>query len=69
MLYIKLFLLFGAIGAIGGGYAYHQVTVSKLEAGIATTRSKQPHPQREPGAVGTCRQHSRSITQSSRRER
>ena len=35
MLYIKLFLLFGAIGAIGGAYSYHQVTVSKFEAGIA----------------------------------
>lgn len=35
MLYIKLFLIFGAIGAIGGGYSYHQVTVSKFETGIA----------------------------------
>ena len=33
--YVKMFLLFGAIGAIGGAYSYHQVTVSKFEAGIA----------------------------------
>lgn len=30
-MYLKLILLFVIIGALGGGYAYHQVTVSKLE--------------------------------------
>ena len=31
----KIYLIVAFIGAIGGGYAYHQVTVSKFEAGIA----------------------------------
>jgi chromosome segregation ATPase len=30
-MYLKLILIFAIISAIGGGYAYHQVTVSKLE--------------------------------------
>jgi len=30
-MYLKLILFFIIIGALGGGYAYHQVTVSKLE--------------------------------------
>lgn len=30
-MYIKLIMLVAVIGVIGGGYAYHQVTVSKLE--------------------------------------
>lgn len=31
----KIYLIVAFIGAIGGGYAHHQVTVSKFEAGIA----------------------------------
>jgi len=31
----KIYLIIVFVGAIGGGYAYHQVTVSKLETGIA----------------------------------
>jgi len=31
-MYFKLILFFAIIGVIGGGYAYHQVTVSNLEA-------------------------------------
>jgi len=30
-MYLKLIMLFAVISVIGGGYAYHQVTVSKLE--------------------------------------
>jgi len=30
-MYLKLIMIFAVIGVIGGGYAYHQVTVSKLE--------------------------------------
>jgi len=30
-MYLKLILFFAIISVIGGGYAYHQVTVSKLE--------------------------------------
>jgi hypothetical protein len=31
----KIYLIIAFIGAIAGGYSYHQVTVSKFEAGIA----------------------------------
>src|SRR5210317_1152969 len=31
----KIYLIVAFIGAIAGGYSYHQVTVSKFEAGIA----------------------------------
>jgi len=34
-MYFKLILFFAIIGVIGGGYAYHQVTVSNLEAAKA----------------------------------
>jgi len=30
-MYLKLIMVFAVISVIGGGYAYHQVTVSKLE--------------------------------------
>jgi len=32
MAYLKLILLFSLLAVLGGGYAYHQVTVSNLEA-------------------------------------
>lgn len=35
MMYIKLFLLFGAVSVIGGGYAYHTTTVAKFEAAVS----------------------------------
>jgi chromosome segregation ATPase len=31
----KIYLIVAFVGAIAGGYSYHQVTVSKFEAGIA----------------------------------
>jgi len=31
----KIYLIIAFVGAIAGGYSYHQVTVSKFEAGIA----------------------------------
>lgn len=34
-MYIKLFLLFGAVSVIGGGYAYHTTTVAKFEAAVS----------------------------------
>ncbi len=33
-MYLKLIMLVAVIGVIGGGYAYHQVTVSKLETAV-----------------------------------
>ena len=32
---LKIYLIVAFVGAIAGGYSYHQVTVSKFEAGIA----------------------------------
>lgn len=32
---LKIYLIIAFIGAIAGGYSYHQVTVSRFEAGIA----------------------------------
>ena len=69
MLYIKLFLLFGAIGAIGGGYAYHQVTVSKFEAGIAKLEANNRTLKENQVQLDIAINTAGSITQSSRRER
>ena len=33
-MYLKLIMIFAIISALGGGYAYHQVTVSKLENAV-----------------------------------
>jgi chromosome segregation ATPase len=33
-MYLKLIMLFAVISVIGGGYAYHQVTVSNLETQV-----------------------------------
>lgn len=38
-MYLRLFLLFGIMSVIGGGYAYHQVKVSNLEADITRLES------------------------------
>jgi outer membrane murein-binding lipoprotein Lpp len=35
----KIYLIVAFVGAIAGGYSYHQVTVSKFEAGIAKLES------------------------------
>ena len=37
--YLKIILLMGSLGAIGGAYAYYQVTVSNYEASIARLES------------------------------
>jgi chromosome segregation ATPase len=34
MVYLKLILLFSLLAVLGGGYAYHQVTVSNLESQV-----------------------------------
>jgi len=33
-MYLKLILVLGVVGAAGGAYAYHQVTVAKLENAV-----------------------------------